>query len=841
ASNDFRARAAATRVLRQMRDRATRPLRRLARILDDPHPRVRLEALVALSFFRDAEAAELALKVLDHERDRFLDYALEETLEQLDPWWRAALTGGRPFAAERPEGLAKLLRRLDDDELARVAESAPALRERLARPALDAPSRQAALLGLARRSGSDPGAELVAAIERADLRTDGHADHLLMGLFAALPVVPDGSRAAVAEALGRLAVEGRRASTRRLATAARMRAEGTATSSWDATADDPERRIDLLESLPHLHDAEVGRELFPLVLAALDGSGEATDPTRGRYVRVELPGLKRILTLAEVEVESGGRNLAPAGTASQESVAWGGDPERAIDGNTSGRFGDGGQTHTAETRTDPWWELDLGAATPVDAVTIWNRTDGALGRRLDGAVVSVLDAERRTVFRATLDPAPDVSVRLELRGPGARLRAAAVRAIGVLAAGGVRTEDAVAALAERFDDEALRGRVVAALREIPAARWPDEVRRSLAGRLTERLEAADERDLASPAGRELLAFADDLAPHLGEVSRAALLEVRRRRGPQVVVLRPVPDRLEYDRAEFTVVAGRPVELVFENVDIMPHNVVVTAPGQLATVGLAAEEMARDPDAAERGFVPDRPEVLWATRLLQPGERETLRFDAPAAPGDHPFVCTFPGHWVRMNGVMRVVADGTAPAPETTALRTVGDPGGRPFVRNWAVEDLLPDLPLVDDRSAKRGLEVMRAASCLACHATGDGNAARVGPDLREVVGRYEREELLRQVLEPSATIAEEYVVEIFVTYDGKVVAGRVVEEDRKTIRVQTDPYQVKPPVELRPRSVRLRKTSEVSGMPQGLLSTFQKGDILDLLAYLESLRLQERN
>ena len=49
-------------------------------------------------------------------------------------------------------------------------------------------------------------------------------------------------------------------------------------------------------------------------------------------------------------------------------------------------------------------------------------------------------------------------------------------------------------------------------------------------------------------------------------------------------------------------------------------------------------------------------VLWATGLVQPGEAETLRFTAPSEPGDYPYVCTFPGHWIRMNGVMHVVAD-----------------------------------------------------------------------------------------------------------------------------------------------------------------------------------------
>ena len=52
-------------------------------------------------------------------------------------------------------------------------------------------------------------------------------------------------------------------------------------------------------------------------------------------------------------------------------------------------------------------------------------------------------------------------------------------------------------------------------------------------------------------------------------------------------------------------------------------------------------------------VPPVPQVLFATTLLNPGESVTVQFRAPSQPGDYPFVCTFPGHWRVMNGVLRV--------------------------------------------------------------------------------------------------------------------------------------------------------------------------------------------
>jgi Copper binding proteins, plastocyanin/azurin family len=60
----------------------------------------------------------------------------------------------------------------------------------------------------------------------------------------------------------------------------------------------------------------------------------------------------------------------------------------------------------------------------------------------------------------------------------------------------------------------------------------------------------------------------------------------------------------------------------------------------------------DPDV--KPYVPESPLVLQATKLLNGGEMERLTFTAPQKPGEYPYLCTFPGHWVRMYGVMVVV-------------------------------------------------------------------------------------------------------------------------------------------------------------------------------------------
>jgi azurin len=113
--------------------------------------------------------------------------------------------------------------------------------------------------------------------------------------------------------------------------------------------------------------------------------------------------------------------------------------------------------------------------------------------------------------------------------------------------------------------------------------------------------------------------------------------------------------MKYDLKTFEVVAGKPVVIEFENPDFMQHNLVIIKPGTLQTLGKAADKIAADPKGAEMQYVPAIPEVLFATKLVNPEQTVKLQFIAPAQPGDYPFVCTFPGHWSFMNGVMKVKA------------------------------------------------------------------------------------------------------------------------------------------------------------------------------------------
>jgi hypothetical protein len=90
-SPDYHARAAATRVLCYWRDRVPDPLGLLKVQATDDHPRVRLEAVRACSFFKTSQAAETALAALDKEADPnkpdyYIKYCLDETMKALDKY-----------------------------------------------------------------------------------------------------------------------------------------------------------------------------------------------------------------------------------------------------------------------------------------------------------------------------------------------------------------------------------------------------------------------------------------------------------------------------------------------------------------------------------------------------------------------------------------------------------------------------------------------------------------------------------------------------------------------------------------------------------------------------------
>ncbi len=139
----------------------------------------------------------------------------------------------------------------------------------------------------------------------------------------------------------------------------------------------------------------------------------------------------------------------------------------------------------------------------------------------------------------------------------------------------------------------------------------------------------------------------------------------------------IPGGLKYNMTEFQVSAGESVEFIFNNNGLIPHNWLLTRPGKLNDV--ITDAMALGVDGLAKDFIPDSSDILQSVALVQPGKSITLKFTAPETVGNYPYVCTFPGHFNLMRGVMKVVgkdAEVAAPSVENAVRRKIFNALGR---------------------------------------------------------------------------------------------------------------------------------------------------------------------
>jgi azurin len=134
----------------------------------------------------------------------------------------------------------------------------------------------------------------------------------------------------------------------------------------------------------------------------------------------------------------------------------------------------------------------------------------------------------------------------------------------------------------------------------------------------------------------------------GATSAAGVFEITLKPSPTD------PTGMKYDITSFKVKAGQKIKLTFENKHTLPqpHNVCIGKLGSKATILQLAMAAATMPDAMAKGFIPESPDIIAHTKLLQMGQSETIEFSLPAA-GEYPYICTFPGHGILMNGSITV--------------------------------------------------------------------------------------------------------------------------------------------------------------------------------------------
>jgi putative membrane-bound dehydrogenase-like protein len=712
---DHRARAAATRVLSEWRDRIPDSFDLLSARIRDTHPRVRLEAVRACSFMKSPKAIELALDALNYDMDQFLDYTLYETIRTLE-------SAVAPSAAD-------------------VAHA-----------------------------GHDPAAH-------------DHAGHEHSTASGPKPLLfLDKSPKIIDYQLARL-------STSQLLSADRSPDDPKSQPLYAAILVRPGvSRQDREEALAVLN-AMNGTQPIGELLAAI-GTLDASKPNQQTVIQ----------QLAAILLKQSGASLKQQNEELHRAVA----------------------SDNAAVRSVAFAAV-IASSRPED---VWSLANGSQRGRLDflAGVMLVPSNAARVAQR------PYVLTCLANSQPVA-VRRAAIEALAVVPAQQAETFRLVAGF---VNSPELRAAAVRTLGLIPKEFRSPAESQQIARTLVDYAESTPAAKRTSDEFLDAMQLADQLLALLPVVDARSLRTRLRAVAVRVVRINTVHEEMRYDTPYFAVEAGRPVQLVLRNEDLMPHNLVITVPGALREVAQLAATMSPTPDKKGLAFVPKSDSVLFATRMVESHSQDVLTFTAPSEPGEYSYVCTFPNHWMRMYGVMVVVKDLDAWLANPVKP---ADPLGitRELVQNWTVEDLQSELATaLRGRTPEIGRQIFKEATCLQCHKIASEGGA-VGPELTDVFKRWKGDSLgvLRELLDPSHKIEPKYAVYNILTDDGRVISGVVTNQDQDTITVVSNPENPQPQVIPRDDIDELIKTS-TSLMPKGLLDRFTKDEIFELLSYLEA-------
>ncbi len=421
----------------------------------------------------------------------------------------------------------------------------------------------------------------------------------------------------------------------------------------------------------------------------------------------------------------------------------------------------------------------------------------------------------------------------------ATVRRAAINALRSIS---IESKDTFTRLSQLVNDDRLRDAAIETMLATPESGRDPDACKVVAESLISRAEATPVGKRNEKQFVKAMQLADELLSVLPADQatgyRARMNEVSVR----VVRLLTVKEEMRYDRQWFAAEAGRPLQLVLQNKDLMPHNLVICKPGTLEKV--AMDGLAVGPKGGKDGkqYVPKTRDVLFSTDMVQANQSTRLTFDVPRKPGEYPFVCTFPQHWSRMYGVMVVVKDldKWMKNPKEPV-----DPIGntRQLVKKWTVDDFKDDFKTdLSVRSVEAGKQVFTQATCAQCHKVGGegGIGSNVGPALDEVYSRWkgDRAAVIREILDPSANIDEKYAMHTVATDDGMVRSGIIIKQTKDMIEL-VESAAVTEVTKIPMDEVEDMAKSSTSIMPKALLDNFSKEEILDLIRYLEASQTME--
>ncbi|HWB07458.1 MAG TPA: PA14 domain-containing protein [Verrucomicrobiales bacterium] len=130
---------------------------------------------------------------------------------------------------------------------------------------------------------------------------------------------------------------------------------------------------------------------------------------------------------------------------------------------------------------------------------------------------------------------------------------------------------------------------------------------------------------------------------------------------QTITITTPPGQMKYDLPVIKAPPGSQMKLVFQNNDAMPHNIVFCLPktegGNDKGLEVAMEAWKLAEKGEAKAWIPEHPRIWAHSGLVGAHQKQELVVKIPDQPGTYPYVCTFPGHAMAMNGELRVLAEG----------------------------------------------------------------------------------------------------------------------------------------------------------------------------------------
>src|SRR5262249_1493877 len=231
-SPEFRARAAATRVLCYWRDRVPDAIDLLKKQAADGHPRVRLEAVRAASFFTVAEAVEIPLISAERASDVYLEFVRAETLKALDPYVKKAIAEGKQIAFTSAAGARFFLKNVSTDDLLKMKRTEGVFVELLFRKGVRDEHRREALTGLAKLKTRSEVQVLVEALRNQDEQQNKQDESVIFDLVRLLTSKPAVELTQARPDILQLATTGKTPVTRQLGYVTLIAADGKIDGAW---------------------------------------------------------------------------------------------------------------------------------------------------------------------------------------------------------------------------------------------------------------------------------------------------------------------------------------------------------------------------------------------------------------------------------------------------------------------------------------------------------------------------------------------------------------------------------------------------------------------------------